>query len=131
MRRQRVFELLVAGLAVALVASGSARAAEPRDVGPALAADGERASADNLGPVYVRAFGPMAIRPVQLDERCGPVYFRSPFAEPAACDRDVDGNVPLACGAAMADWLMFTFRVLGFPVEMAIALPWRCEPLGR
>jgi len=130
-RRQRVFELLVAGLAVALVATGSARAAEPRGAGSAQAAGAERASADNLGPVCVRAFGPMVIRPVRLNERCGPVYFRSPFAEPAASDRDVDGNVPLACGAAMADWLMFTFRVLGFPVEMAIALPWRCEPLGR
>ncbi|MFO8013559.1 MAG: hypothetical protein R6X20_09670 [Phycisphaerae bacterium] len=86
---------------------------------------------ERLGPVHVRSFRPMQTSPVRLRERHGPVYFRSILAEPTASDRDVDRCVPLAAGAAVADWMMFTFRALGFPVEMAIAPPWQTERLGR
>jgi len=109
----------------ALVLAVSAMGAE------SVPAAGEREGHDRLGPIHVRSFRPMHTSPVRLCERHGPVYFRSLLAEPAASDRDVDRNVGLACGAAVADWLMFTFRALGFPVEMAIAPPWRTEPLGR
>ena len=55
----------------------------------------------------------------------------SPLAEPTASDRDVDRNAGLACGVAVADWMIFTFRTLGFPVEMALAPPWQSRPLGQ
>jgi len=131
----------VMGMVLALVAA-SAVAEEPGSAdGPAAgdapgpteakAAEEHIAPAETLGPVYVRPFRPMHVSAVRLRGRHGPVYFRSPLAEPAASDRDVDRCVPLACGAAVADWMMFTFRALGFPVEMALAPPWQSEPLGR
>ena len=113
-------------IGAALVLAAPAMAAEEGSTQAASQADGER-----LGPVTVRSFKPMQTSPIRLRGRHTPVYFRSPFAEPAASDRDVDGCVPLACGAAVADWAIFAARVLGFPVEMAIAPPWQTERLGR
>jgi len=101
------------------------------DEGAATAGAEDRAAEERLGPIRVRSFRPMHTGPVRLRERHGPVYFRSLLAEPTASDRDVDRCPPLACGAAVADWLMFTFRALGFPVEMALAPPWQTERLGR
>jgi hypothetical protein len=117
-------------LVVPLLAA-PATAADAEDPAPPEPATVKAEAAERLGPIRVRPFKPMRTSPVRLRERHGPVYFRSLLAEPTASDRDVDRCVPLACGAAVADWLMFTFRALGFPVEMAIAPPWQTEPLGR
>jgi len=126
----------VMGMVLALGAASAAAAGDAQ--GPPAAKDepvqpaGPReVASESPGPVYVRSFRPMHIHPVRLRERHGPVYFRSPLAEPTASDRDVDRCAPLACGAAVADWMMFTFRALGFPVEMALAPPWQVRPLGR
>ena len=132
-------------MVVVLLAASSAPAARPAETGEAApaadteqtatgmaGADGEGGGAEvHLGPVYVRSFKPMRTRPIRLRERHTPVYFRSPLAEPAASDRDVDRCLPLAAGAAVADWAVFAARVVGFPVEMAIAPPWQTQPLRR
>jgi hypothetical protein len=118
--------MLVVPLLAALAA-----AADAEDPAPPEPATVKAEAEERLGPIRVRPFKPMRTSPVRLRERHGPVYFRSLLAEPTASDRDVDRCVPLAAGAAVADWLMFTFRALGFPVEMAIAPPWQTERLGR
>ncbi len=137
-RARATYRVVVSGVAagVVLVLAVWAMGAE---AAPATGSEKKAASAgsevrvaeERLGPVHVRPFKPMRTQPIRLRERHTPVYFRSPFAEPAASDRDVDRCVPLACGAAVADWMMFTFRALGFPVEMAVAPPWQTQPLGR
>jgi len=83
-----------------------------------------------LGPVYVRPFEPMTVTLLGLKESGAPVYFRSPLAEPSPADASVDRCVPLAAGAALADWLMFTGRALAFPVEMVLCPPWTKFPLA-
>jgi len=82
-----------------------------------------------LGPVYVRPFEPMTVTLLGLKESCTPVYFRSPLAEPSPNDASVDRCLPLAAGAAVADWLTFTGRALAFPVEMILCPPWTKIPL--
>ena len=131
MRCTQAFALPAAVLAIVLLGAVAAPAAQPERAAAENETADDRVPDEALGPVTVRDFKAMAIRPVRLKARHSPVYFRSPLAAPTACDRDVDANVPLACGAAMADWLMFTFRALGFPVEMALAPPWQTRPLGR
>ena len=83
-----------------------------------------------LGPVYVRPFEPMTVTLLGLKEFHTPVYFRSPLAEPSPADASVDRCLPLAAGAAVADWLMFTGRALAFPVEMILRPPWTKFPLA-
>ena len=83
-----------------------------------------------LGPVYVRPFEPMTVTLLGLKETGAPVYFRSPLAEPSPTDASVDRCPPLAAGAALADWLMFTGRALAFPVEMVLCPPWTKVPLA-
>jgi hypothetical protein len=132
-----VASAIAAGVALVLTVSAMggeaapAADAEQRATERAEACAEGRAAEEHLGPVYVRSFKPMRTSPIRLWERHGPVYFRSPFAEPTASDRDVDRCIPLAAGAAVADWAIFAARVLGFPVELAIAPPWQTEPLGR
>ena len=84
----------------------------------------------SLGPVYVRPFAPMTATRIRLKESHTPVYFRSPLAEPSPADASVDRCLPLAAGAALADWLMFTGRALAFPVEMVLCPPWTKVPLA-
>jgi len=83
-----------------------------------------------FGPVYVRPFDPMTVTLLGLKESHTPVYFRSPLATPSPKDASVDRCPPLAAGAALADWLMFTGRVLAFPVEMVLCPPWTKFPLA-
>ncbi len=122
------FLVVVVTVGSALPAAG-AGAAQPAPAGSKGTVS--QVSGQRLGPVTVRPFKPMTIRTVRLRERHGPVYFRSPLAEPTASDRDVDANVPLACGVTVADWMMLVFRALGFPVEMAVRPPWQSERPGR
>ncbi len=89
------------------------------------------APAAAVGPVYVRPFKPMHVTAARLRQVHTPVYFRSPLAEPSPSDRSVDACLPLAVGAAFADWTLLTVRVLGFPVEMAVCPPWTTRPLAR
>jgi len=83
-----------------------------------------------LGPVYVRPFEPMTVTLLGLKESHTPVYFRSPLATPSPKDASVDRCLPLAAGAAVADWLMFTGRALAFPIEMILCPPWTKFPLS-
>jgi hypothetical protein len=83
-----------------------------------------------LGPVYVRPFEPMTVTLIRLKEFHTPVYFRSPLATPSPTDASVDRCLPLAAGAALADWLMFTGRALAFPIEMILCPPWTKFPLA-
>jgi len=78
----------------------------------------------------VRPFEPMTLVVFRPGGSCPPVYFRSPLAEPSGSDAAVDRCVPLAAGAAVADWMMFTVRVLAFPIEMVLAPPWQTRPLA-
>jgi len=122
-----VLAVVVAGWLAMPAAGADAAQAPPTGQGRAVNA----ASRGRPGPVTVRSFKPMGIRTVRLRERHGPVYFRSPLAEPTASDRNVDASVPLACGATLMDWTVMVVRVLGFPVEMAVRPPWQSEPLRR
>jgi len=122
---------VVMGVALAAGVAWAAADADAPERTAAQAAEDRDAPTKPLGPIYVRSFRPMRTSPVRLRERHGPVYFRSPLAEPMASDRDVDRNVPLACGVAVADWMIFTFRTLGFPVEMGLRPPWQSQRLGR
>ncbi|MCX5648410.1 MAG: hypothetical protein NTX40_04845 [Planctomycetota bacterium] len=83
-----------------------------------------------LGPVYVRPFEPMTVTLLGLKESHAPIYFRSPLATPSPTDASVDRCLPLAAGAALADWLMFTGRALAFPIEMILCPPWTKFPLA-
>ena len=83
-----------------------------------------------FGPVYVRPFEPMTVTLLGLKESHTPVYFRSPLATPSPTDASVDRCLPLAAGAAVADWLMFTGRALAFPIEMILCPPWTKFPLA-
>ena len=118
-----------AGAAQAAPAPAAAAAAREADSGATPEAAGRAAAA--VGPVYVRPFKPMQVTAVRLRQVHTPVYFRSPLAEPSPSDRSVDACLPLAVGAAFADWTLFTVRVLGFPVEMAVCPPWKTSPLAR
>jgi len=124
--------VLVAGLAVAARAqeeTAPAEAAEPA-VTEAPAEAPAAAAEESLGPVRVRPFEPMTLVVFRPGGSCPPVYLRSPLAEPSPNDEAVDRCVPLAAGAAVADWMMFTIRALAFPVEMTIAPPWQMRPLA-
>jgi hypothetical protein len=106
-------------------------AAEEAADRPAPAAENAAESIEApLGPVYVRPFEPMTVTLLGLKESGAPVYFRSPLATPSPTDASVDRCLPLAAGAAVADWLMFTGRVLAFPVEMILCPPWTKVPLA-
>jgi len=106
-------------------------AAEEANDRPAPAASSAAESLEApLGPVYVRPFEPMTVTLLGLKESGAPVYFRSPLAEPSPNDASVDRCLPLAAGAALADWLMFTGRALAFPVEMILCPPWTKFPLA-
>lgn len=106
-------------------------AAEEATDRPAPAAEDAPESLEApLGPVYVRPFEPMTVTLLGLKESHAPVYFRSPLATPSPTDASVDRCVPLAAGAAVADWLMFTGRALAFPIEMILCPPWTKFPLA-
>ena len=106
-------------------------AAEEATDRPALPAENAAESLEApFGPVYVRPFEPMTVTLLGLKESGAPVYFRSPLATPSPKDASVDRCPPLAAGAALADWLMFTGRVLAFPVEMVLCPPWTKFPLA-
>jgi len=106
-------------------------AAEEATERPAPAASSAAESIEApLGPVYVRPFEPMTVTLIRLKESHTPVYFRSPLAAPSPTDASVDRCLPLAAGAALADWLMFTGRALAFPVEMVLCPPWTKFPLA-
>ena len=132
---------LAAVLAVGfLVPFAWAQAEVPRapEAAAEVAADRPAPAAENaaesleapFGPVYVRPFEPMTVTLLGLKESHTPVYFRSPLATPSPKDASVDRCPPLAAGAALADWLMFTGRVLVFPVEMILCPPWTKFPLA-
>jgi len=130
--------MALAGPAPAAEEGKGDAAAAPSDEAGAVSATTEAAEAKAgpaqvapAGPVRARGFAPMTIRAARLEEKHTPVYFRSPLAEPGPGDRRVDRNVPLASGAAVADWFMFACRALGFPVEMALRPPWQMEWPGR
>jgi len=118
-----------AAMAQAAPAPAAAVAAREADSGAKPEAAGRAAAA--VGPVYVRPFKPMQVTAARLRQVHTPVYFRSPLAEPSPSDRSVDACLPLAVGAAFADWTLLTVRVLGFPVEMAVCPPWKTRPLAR
>ena len=121
--------LLAAAAAMAQAAPApAAAAAREADSGATPEAAGRAAA---VGPVYVRPFKPMQVTAARLRQVHTPVYFRSPLAEPSPADRSVDACLPLAVGAAFADWTLLTVRVLGFPVEMAVCPPWKTRPLAR
>ena len=121
--------LLAAAGAAPAAPAPAAAAARAADSGAKPEAAGRAAAA--VGPVYVRPFKPMQVTAARLRQVHTPVYFRSPLAEPSPADRSVDACLPLAVGAAFADWTLLTVRVLGFPVEMAVCPPWKTRPLAR
>ena len=119
-----------AGAQAEVPAAPEAAAEEAADR-PAPAAENVPESLEApFGPVYVRPFEPMTVTLLGLKESHTPVYFRSPLATPSPTDASVDRCLPLAAGAAVADWLMFTGRVLAFPVEMVLCPPWTKFPLA-
>jgi len=133
--------VLAAALAVGFLAPfARAQAESPRvpEAAAEEAADRPAPPAENaaesieapLGPVYVRPFEPMTVTLLGLKEFHTPVYFRSPLATPSPTDASVDRCLPLAAGAAVADWLMFTGRALAFPIEMILCPPWTKVPLA-
>jgi hypothetical protein len=84
-----------------------------------------------LGPIFVRPFKPMEISVVTLTERHPPVWFRSPLAEPTPADAAMDRAILPTAGLGMADWFLFTGRVLAFPVEIVLRPPWVMLPLEK
>ena len=115
-------------LAAALAVGFLAPFAWAQDEAPAASNAPESIEAP-LGPVYVRPFEPMTVTLLGLKESHAPIYFRSPLATPSPKDESVDRCLPLAAGAAVADWLMFTGRALAFPIEMILCPPWTKFPL--
>lgn len=111
-------------------AAPEAAAEEATDRPAPAAEDAPESLEAPLGPVYVRPFEPMTVTLLGLKESGAPVYFRSPLATPSPTDASVDRCVPLAVGAAVADWLMFTGRALAFPIEMILCPPWTKFPLA-
>jgi len=113
------------GLAVCLVVASAAPARAEEATGEGK----DSAAAPAVGPVCVRPFKPMQVSPVRLRQRHPPVWFRSPFAGPAAADADMDRYVAPTAGLAMAEWFLFAGRVLAFPIEMVVCPPWQTRPL--
>ena len=111
-------------------AAPEAAAGEAADSAAPVAEKAAESIEAPLGPVYVRPFEPMTVTLIRLKESHTPVYFRSPLAAPSPTDASVDRCLPLAAGAALADWLMFTGRALAFPIEMILCPPWTKFPLA-
>jgi len=111
-------------------AAPEAAAEEATDRPAPAAEDAPESLEAPFGPVYVRPFEPMTVTLLGLKESHTPVYFRSPLATPSPKDAFVDRCLPLAAGAAVADWLMFTGRALAFPIEMILCPPWTKFPLA-
>ncbi len=122
----------LAGVCVLVAAMAGAAWAQQESVPSEDAAEAAAPveAGEALEPAGVRSFEPMTLVVFRPGGLCPPVYFRSPLAEPSPTDAAVDRCVPLAAGAAVADWMMFTVRALAFPIEMVLAPPWQTRPLA-